>query len=175
MPSDDPLVYLSAKRYYAEIMMPFRVPIRKTWSGWPLLRSRRICPSHGPVYDKPLWIVDAYRNGYPAPPKNEVVLPYISMHHSTAMLVKRMAGALAEQGVRVKAFDLTVTDMGELAMALVDAATLVVGTPIVLGGAHPLVGYALNLANATETKSPVCRLPGFLRLGGRGGGAPARG
>ena len=34
------------------------------------------------------------------------------------------------RGVRVKVFDLTVTDLGELAMALVDAATIVVGTPI---------------------------------------------
>ncbi len=168
---DDPLVYLSAKRYFAEIMMPFRVPITKNLERLGAFEIERICPSHGPVYDKPLWIVEAYRDWVSGPPKNEVVLPYISMHHSTAMLVKRMAGALAEKGVRVKVFDLTVTDVGELAMALVDAATVVVGTPIVLGGAHPLVSYALNLASLLK---PKARFAAFLVSYGWGAGAVER-
>jgi flavorubredoxin len=56
---DDPLVYLSAKRYFAEIMMPFRVPITKNLERLGAFEIERICPSHGPVYDKPLWIVEA--------------------------------------------------------------------------------------------------------------------
>ena len=51
----------------------------------------------------------------------------------------------------VQLFDLTVSDIGELAMALVDAATLVVGTPIVLGAtARP---RAFSPAAATSKSS----------------------
>jgi flavorubredoxin len=168
---EDPAVYPAAKRYYAEIMMPFRVPILKNLERLSNLEIERICPSHGPVYDKPLWIMDAYSEWVGAPPKNEVVIPYISMHHSTELLVKRMAGELTAQGVRVKVFDLTVTDLGELAMALVDAATIVVGTPIMLGGPHPLVGYALNLANLLK---PKAKFAAFLVSYGWGAGAVER-
>jgi flavorubredoxin len=167
----NPEVYPSAKRYYAEIMMPFRVPIQKNLERLTGFGIDRICPSHGPVYDQPKWIMDAYTEWVTAPPKNEVVIPYITMHHSTGMLVKRMISALTERGVRVKVFDLTVTDIGELAMALVDAATVVVGTPILLGGPHPLVGYALNLAALLK---PKAKFAAFLVSYGWGAGAVER-
>ncbi len=166
-------VLRAAKRYYAEIMMPFRVPIQKNLERLAGYDIKMIAPSHGPVYDKPGLIVDAYKEWVSAAPKNIVVLPYISMHHSTEMLVQRAISALTERGIKVQVFDLTVTDVGELAMALVDAATLVVGTPIMLGGAHPLVGYALSLAELLETQGKICRLPGFLWLGSGSRGAPA--
>jgi len=169
--ADDPAVYPAAKRYYAEIMMPFRVPIQKNLDRLAAFDIERIAPSHGPVYGAPLWIIDAYKEWVSAPPKNEVVIPYISMHHSTEMLVKRMTGALAERGVGVKVFDLTVADIGELAMALVDAATVVVGTPIMLGGPHPLVGYAINLAALLK---PKAKFAAFLVSYGWGAGAVER-
>ena len=169
--ADDPAVYPAAKRYYAEIMMPFRVPIQKNLERLAAYDIERIAPSHGPVYAAPLWIVDAYKEWVSAPPKNEVVIPYISMHHSTEMLVKRMIGALAERGVGVKVFDLTVADIGEMAMALVDATTVVVGTPIMLGGPHPLVGYAINLAALLK---PKAKFAAFLVSYGWGAGAVER-
>ena len=52
-------------------------------------------------------------------------------------MVNYLVAALVEKGVRVELFNLAVTDIGKLAMALVDAATLVVGTPTVLAGPHP--------------------------------------
>lgn len=164
-------VLRAAKRYYAEIMMPFRVPIQKNLERLSGYEIKMIAPSHGPVYDKPKLIVDAYKDWVAGEPKNIVVLPYISMHHSTEMLVQRAISALTKRGVKVQVFDLTVTDIGELAMALVDAATLLVGTPIMLGGPHPLVGYALNLA---ELLKPKARFAAFLVSYGWGAGAVER-
>jgi hypothetical protein len=51
-----------------------------------------------------------------------VVIPYISMHGSTQKMVRHLVEALTERGVTVKQFDLTVTDIGKPAMALVDEA-----------------------------------------------------
>jgi flavorubredoxin len=84
--------------------------------------------------------------------KNEVVLPYISMHGSTEQMVKHLIDALAREGVKVHAFDLSVTDIGKLAIALVDAATLIVGTPTLQVGPHPAVYYAAFLANLLRPK-----------------------
>ncbi|MDD2519858.1 MAG: FprA family A-type flavoprotein, partial [Kiritimatiellae bacterium] len=52
----------AAKRYYAEIMMPFRQPIRRNLDKVLARDIGMIAPSHGPVYDQPQFILDAYRD-----------------------------------------------------------------------------------------------------------------
>ena len=150
--TDQAAVYEAAKRYYAEIMMPFRAIIRKNLAKIDAHDVQMIAPSHGPVYDAPAFILDAYKDWVSDTVKNEVVLPYISMHGSTQKMVNYLVGALAERGVKVHLFDLAVTDIGKLAIALVDAATIVVGTPTVHIGPHPAVFYASHLANALRPK-----------------------
>lgn len=150
--TDPPTVYEAAKRYYAEIMMPFKTMIRSNIAKLETRDIQIIAPSHGPMYGDPAFILDAYRDWVSDKLKNEVVLPYISMHGSTQRMVDHLVGALAERGVKVHLFDLTVTDIGKLAMALVDAATIVVGTPTVQVGPHPAVVYAAHLANALRPK-----------------------
>jgi len=150
--TDEGRTYEAAKRYYAEIMMPFRKIIKRNLEKVRNLELALIAPSHGPIYDEPAFVIDAYEDWVSAEPKNSVVLPYISMHGSTQRMVEYLVGALAEKGVTVHQFDLAVTDLGKLAIALVDAATIVIGTPTVHVGPHPLVFYAAHLANALRPK-----------------------
>ncbi len=150
--TDESRVYEAAKRYYAEIMMPFRITVRKNLEKIGHYAIDAIAPSHGPVYDKPKFIIDAYRDWTSEQPKNSVVLPYISMHGSTQKMVEYLVSALSEKGVTVYQFDLSVTDIGKLAITLVDAATIVIGTPTVHVGPHPAVHYAAHLANALRPK-----------------------
>ena len=70
-----------------------------------------------------------------------------------------------ERGVDVKPFDLTVTDIGKLAMELVDAATIVLGTPTVLTGPHPMVAYAAILANALRPNIKFASIVGSYSWG----------
>jgi len=149
---DEDRVYEAAKRYYAEIMMPFRRIIQKNLEKIKDRKIDFIAPSHGPVYDKPRFIIDAYRDWVSENPKNIVVLPYVSMHGSTAKMVEYLVGGLAERGVTVYQFNLSATDIGKLAINLVDAATIVIGTPTVHVGPHPNVIYAAYLANALRPK-----------------------
>jgi len=150
--ADEGRVYEAAKRYYAEIMMPFRRIIQKNLEKVKDRELALIAPSHGPVYDEPAFIIDAYEDWVSTDPKNIVVLPYISMHGSTRRMVEYLVSALVEKGVTVHQFDLAVTDIGKLAIALVDAATVVIGTPTVHLGPHPLIFYAAHLANALRPK-----------------------
>jgi len=160
-------VYEAAKRYYAEIMMPFRTPIKKNLQRIGELQIDMIAPSHGPVYDKPKFIVDAYKDWVSDNVKNEVVLAYISMHHSTRHIVEHLVEALIERGITVRQFDLARTDIGKLAIALVDAATVVLGSPTVLTGAHPNVAYAAILANALRPKTKFASVIGSYGWGSK--------
>jgi flavorubredoxin len=156
-----------AKRYYAEIMMPFRKMIQKNLEKIAPHELDIIAPSHGPLYDRPAFIIDAYRDWVSSPPGNIAVVAYVSMHGSTARMVNRLVSALAERGVAVEQFELTTADIGKLAVALVDAATIVLGTPTVLGGPHPNVVYAAYLANALKPKVRFLSVIGSYGWGGK--------
>jgi len=164
---DEGQVYEAAKRYFAEIMMPFRTSIEKHLEKLSSYKIDIIAPSHGPMYDKPSFILEAYRSWVFGSPKNTVVLPYISMHGSTQKMVEYFVGALADRGVTVKQFNLAATDIGKLAMALVDAATLVIGTPTVMVGPHPNVAYAAFLANALRPKLQFVSIIGSYGWGSK--------
>ncbi len=157
--------YEAAKRYWAEIMMPFRLQIQKNLEKIKGYQIEMIAPSHGPVHDIPKFIIEAYRSWAFDEPGNIVVLPYISMHGSTRKMVEYLVSALAARDVTVKQFDLTAADIGKLAAALVDAATIVIGTPTVLIGPHPNVAYAAFLANAIKPKAKFASIIGSYGWG----------
>lgn len=157
----------AAKRYFAEIMMPFRNILAKNLDKLAEYDIVMVAPSHGQIYDNPGWIIEAYREWVSAPPRNLVVLPYVSMHGSTARMVDHLTAALAERGVQVELFNLAVTDIGKLAMALVDAGTIIVGAPTVLAGPHPLAAYAAFLANALRPKAQYLSVIGSYGWGGK--------
>jgi len=165
--TDQGRVYEAAKRYFAEIMMPFRNVITKNIEKLKEFDIQMIAPSHGQIYDRPAWIMDAYRDWVMGAPHNLVVLPFVSMHGSTRQLVDHLVSSLVERGVRVELFNLAVTDIGKLAMALVDAATVVVGVPTVLAGPHPLAAYATLLANALRPKAKFLSIVGSYGWGGK--------
>ena len=164
---DESLVYEGAKRYYAEIMMPFRTPIKNNLKKLESLDIQIIAPSHGPVYQRPKFIIDAYRDWVSDEVKNEVVVAYVSMHDSTREMVEHFVDVLAERGIKVRQFNLTGVDIGSLAMALVDAATVVIGSPTVLIGAHPSAAYAAFLANALKPKTRFVSIIGSFGWGGK--------
>jgi len=165
--TDEGRVYEAAKRYYAEIMMPFRNVIEKNLEKIAPYQIDVIAPSHGPIYPRPSFIMDAYRDWVLGPSKNTVVLPYVSMHGSTKQMVNYLVAALAEKGVNVEQFNLSVTDIGKLAITLVDAATIVVGVPTVLAGPHPLAVYGVFLANAIRPKAKFLSIIGSYGWGGK--------
>jgi len=165
--TDQGRVYEAAKRYFGEIMMPFRAVIAKNLEKLDSYAVDMIAPSHGQVYDQPAWILEAYRDWVLSPPRNLVVLPFVSMHGSTRAMVDHLAAALVTRDVRVELFNLTVTDIGKLAMALVDAGSIIVGTPTVLAGPHPLAASAAFLANALRPKAQYLSIVGSYGWGGK--------
>jgi len=126
-----------------------------------------IAPSHGQIYPQASFIIDAYKDWVLGPLRNKVVLPYVSMHESTRQMVDHFVSALVEKGVGVEQFNLDVTDIGKLAMALIDAATIVVGTPTILAGPHPYAAYAVFLANALRPKTKFLSIIGSYGWGGK--------
>ncbi len=165
--ADEAAVILAAKRYYAEIMMPFSKTIGANLSKVETLKAQMIAPSHGPIHKGSELIINAYRDWISAPPKNLVVVPYISMHDSTRLMVQHFVEACADRGVHAELFNLAEADIGKFAMALVDASGIVFGSPMLLGGPHPKVAYAAMLANTLKPKAKYVAVIGSFGWGGR--------
>jgi flavorubredoxin len=156
-----------AKRYYAEIMMPFRKIVQKNLDKIKDLDIRLIAPSHGPIHRDPATIIQAYRDWTDDMPHNAVVVPWVTMHGSTKTMVERLTAGLVERGISVFPFNMASADIGQLAMALVDAATLVVATPTVHVGPHPMVFNAVVLANALRPKARFASIIGSYGWAGK--------
>jgi len=164
---DESKVYFAAKRYYAEIMMPFRSNIKKHLEKLKDIEIKTIAPSHGQIYSHPEFILSAYREWISNEVENEVIIPYVSMHGSVEEMVYILSEELMRKGITVKLFNLSRTDIGALAIALVDAATIVIASPTVLTGAHPKVVSAVYLANALRPKLRYASVIGSYGWGGK--------
>lgn len=156
----------AAKRYYAEIMMPFRKFCQKYVQLLKNMDIQTICTSHGPVYSNPSFILNAYEQWTSDEVKNEVKIPYVSMYESTKEMVDYLAEKLDEKGIDVKPFDIVNEDIGELAMELVEACTVVFGSSMVLAGPHPAAVTAAYLAGLLRPKVKFVSFIGSYGWGG---------
>jgi flavorubredoxin len=166
---DERLQQEGAKRYFAEIMLPFRAIIQNNLKKLEDYDIDIIAPSHGPLYNHAQAdaIVADYGNWTSDTPKNLVMIPYVTMHGITRAMVERLVDGLMKRGVSVQQFELSGADLGKIAMALVDAATIVIGTPTVLAGPHPLAANAAVLANALRPNTKFVSIIGSYGWGGK--------
>lgn len=158
-------VYREAKRYYAEIMISFRSAIKKNLEKIRNLRLEIVAPSHGPIFVGFDVIINAYKGWVSDEMKNLTIIPYVSMYGKTSKMVDYLVSALIKRGIGVKPFNLTRTDIGEL--ALVDAATAVIASLTVLAGPHPSVVHAAYLINLLRPKLKFVSIIGSYGWGGR--------
>ena len=161
-------LYFHAKRYFGQIMMPFRKQgqrgLEKARQFDPLI----IAPSHGPVHRHPERIMDLYKEWTSGQTRSKVVIVYVSMWSSTAELVRTMYERLAAEDVEVAVHELTGADLGDIAKDLVDARAIVLGSPTFLGGLHPMAAYAASLVKALR---PPAKYAAVLSSYAWGGGA----
>lgn len=149
----------SAKRYYAEIMMPFRMLCKKYTNLIQTMDVDVVCPSHGPIYDNPSDILDLYADWTTDEGKNLVLLPYVSMYGSTKEMIDYISASLKEKGIETLVYDIIRGDLGDLAMGLVDATSMVLGTSMVLAGPHPA---SVNIAYLAGVLRPKLKIASFV-------------
>jgi flavorubredoxin len=164
--TDEARVYDAAKRYYAEIMMPFRAHILKHLDKLAPLAIDFIAPGHGPVYARPAFILDLYKKWASDEAAQEVIIPYVSMYDDTAKMVGYLIDRLMEKGLTVKPHNMVGADSGSFARSLVDASTVVFASPAVLAGPHPCIVSAAYLMNALRPKTKLAAVIGSFGWGG---------
>lgn len=156
----------SAKKYYAEIMMPFATVCRKYIQQIKEMDVEIIMPSHGPIYKNPNYILDLYEDWTSENGKNLVLLPYVSMYNSTKEMIDYLSNKLAEKGIPSIKYDMVDGNLGDLAIALVDGTTIILGTSMVLAGPHPAAFNTVYLASVLKPKAKFASFIGSYGWGG---------
>jgi flavorubredoxin len=157
-----------AKRYFGEIMMPFRNMGKKALDKINNLEIKLIAPSHGPIYKNPERILEPYRKWTAGETKQKAIVVYVSMWNSTEAMIKTMVETLLSESVEVSFYNLINSDIGDIAGDLVDSRAIVLGMPTVLGGMHPI---AMNAANLVKALRPPLKYATILSSYGWAGGA----
>jgi len=151
---EDPLVLASNKLYYAQIMQPLRKFVSKNLEKLEHYDIDMICPSHGPIYNIPEFVLSAYDEWANGPSKNMVMIPYVSMHNSTLRMVEYLMSSLCDRGIIVQPYNLETATIGQLATCMIDASTIILASPTLLGNPHPLLANAISLTALVKPKAP---------------------
>jgi flavorubredoxin len=156
-----------AKRYFAEIIMPFRTSVTEYLDRLKTMEIEIIAPSHGPCIKPASHVMDLYRTWASDETQNLVLIPYVSMHGSVERMVRHLADVLIENNVSVQMYDLTTADTGDIAASLIDARTVVLGTSTMLFGPHPLAASLAFVANMVRPKTKYLGIIGSYGWGGQ--------
>ena len=159
---DVPELHRLSKRYFATTLLPFRESGQKALQRLGGMDIRVIAPCHGPVYKNPKKATGAYVPWTNGDTEEKALVAYLSLSPSITSLAGSLEEALASEGIEVRMHDLAALDAGELAADLLDARAVVLGSPAVLGGMHPL---ALQVATLIRALRPPARLGALLGCG----------
>ena len=127
----DQLEY-EAATYYANIVLPYSPVVLKALekvaaTGWAITA---FAPDHGPVWRRDLnVIVDLYKKWASQKPTDKVVVVYATMWHSTEMMAKAIAEAMAAAGLRVRLLSMNDVHRSEVVYEVLEAGALIVGSP----------------------------------------------
>jgi flavorubredoxin len=142
---DESIRLEQSRTYYSEIMMPFRAHVNRYVEKVRALDPAIICAAHGPVWFDPDVILSEYERMGSDKTSRDVLIAYVSMHGSTNRMVRLLAKTLSDEGIGVKLVDLgnarhdLRVPIGMVLTESVFAGALILASPAVLGGAHPLV------------------------------------
>jgi flavorubredoxin len=157
---------IAAKKYYAEIMMPFAPMCRKYIQTVRDIAPTAVLTSHGVMYEDPEVILRLYEDWASADGKNLVLIPYISMYGSTKTMAQYLAEKLEKSGIKAQLHDIVNGDMCELAVGLVDATTIIAAAPMVLAAAHPMMLAPASLIGILKAKVKFMSVIGSYGWGG---------
>jgi flavorubredoxin len=132
-----------AAEYYANILMPFHMPLLRFLGVLDKLGvdPLQIAPAHGIIWKQDLKkILEAYRAWANGEVKEKVLVIYDTMWGSTEIMANEIAETVREAGVEVKLLNLRKNTRSHIMKEMLDAAAFAVGSPTLNNGLFPTVG-----------------------------------
>jgi flavorubredoxin len=147
-------VYYEAKKYYANILMPFSKLVLKALDSLASLPIRMIAPSHGIIWRAHVVeILAMYKKWGEGEMNPLVLLVYDTMWGSTEAMARKILEGLTAGGVKVKLYRMAEADKSEMAAELLEASGLIVGSSTLNNGMLPnMAGFLYYLKGLKPQK-----------------------
>ncbi len=135
-----------ARRYYANIVGKYGMPVQSVLKKAAGLDIQMICPLHGFVWRKDLvFLLDKYQHWSTYKPEEKaVVVAYASMYGNTAHVAERVAEKLDEKGWPVRVYDLSKTGRDFVLSEVFRVSHLVLAAATHDGGLFEPMEYLLR-------------------------------
>ena len=163
------LLMYEATNYYANILMPYSKIALRVLEKLKPLKINIIATAHGVIWrSDPNRIVQAYLRWAKGEAKRKALVIYDTMWGSTERMARAIVDGIASEGVEVRLYNLTKSDMTDIMGEILDSKAIVVGSSTLNVGILPNVGAFLTYLKGLK---PIGKLGAAFGSYGWGGGA----
>jgi flavorubredoxin len=163
------IIYHEAAKYFANILMPFSPLIGKTLNNFTHLNLdvKYIAPDHGPIWrnDQINFIIDSWKRWAEQRYYPKVIIVYDTMWGSTAMMAKAISDGIIEKKIEVKLMPLAENNRSDVALEVLEAGALLIGSPTLNQEMFPSVADILCYLRGLKPKNLIGQVFGSYGWG----------
>lgn len=153
-----PEVLAQAKKYYANIVMPYSRHVAKALGAIEKagFDFDMIAPSHGVIWRSHVAeILETYAKWASLEPDEYAIVVYDSMWHTTEAMAGQIVEAFIEAGIPARLFDLKVDHISDIMTEVLSAKWIAVGSPTLNNGMMPTVASFLCYLKGLSPKNRI--------------------
>ena len=133
-----------AKKYYANILMPFGKQAQTALKALGGLEIKMIATGHGVIWRKNIdKIIDCYKKWSAGEVEERAVIVFDSMWHSTEILAQTITEAFAKRNIPAAYYDIKATPLSDIITDIFTSKYLAVGSPTINNQMMPTIAAFL--------------------------------
>lgn len=152
--SDVSFILNEAKKYYANIVLPYAPQVGRASNAVKSLKLKMIAPSHGIIWtDHIADIVSLYDDMLANKKSDTAVIVYDTMWGNTEAMAREIGAAFEEVCQNVKYYKLSASNMSDIVTEMMSAKYVAVGSPTLNNGLYPAVAKFLCYAGGLKPQN----------------------
>ncbi len=164
------IVLEEAKKYYANIVLPYSKQVQKVLDAAAPMAISMICPSHGVIWTEeniPL-ILKGYKDwAYSVSDSHSALVIYDTMWKSTQMMANAIHETFEKMGIRSKLLNLQHNHISDIMTDIMDAKFIAVGSPTLNSSILPTVAAFIYYLKGLSPKDRIGLAFGSYGWGGQ--------
>lgn len=164
------IVQEEAKKYYANIVLPYSRQVQKVLDMAAPLSIKMICPSHGLIWTEENihLILSAYKDwAYNVSDQHYGLVIYDTMWKSTQLIAHAIHDTFEKLGIRSKLLNLQNNHISDIMTDIIDAKFIAVGSPTLNSSILPTVAAFLYYLKGLSPKDRIGLAFGSYGWGGQ--------
>jgi flavorubredoxin len=162
------IVMEEARKYYANIVLPYGVQVKKALSQVADLDIKMIAPSHGVIWRGHIpEIIEEYKKWASNKVDKKAVIAYDTMWGSTLQMAEAIASAFEEKGYSYVLHNVSLTHISDIMTEIMTAEYICVGSPTLNNGMMPSTAAFLTYLEGLSPKNRKAVAFGSFGWGGQ--------